>query len=453
MNPLTLIVGPFLLGALIIGIEVTRKRRNKVDFLLLMNAAFFLFYALGPILLHTAWELGGAETWRLRRDLGKQNYMAASLLPLLSYIIMLAGFKFASKVRFNTYIQQRKISNQKLKLWAIILLSAGVIFYGVYVVKGVGSFSFVISNIMSLRGGELTERANQSLFFFSKLAGVGVGSSLLLFPIAISSTRRRNAGMAFWMLLAASILFSIIYFGLRGSRANLLIIIAIFYFSLIIARDRWPLKEKVSIVLAFFMFLLVGKTLFGSIGDPKLLHYVGVRMANLAPAVSQVGGDLAFPYVSVATAWNSAFADVQPRFFVLDWAAGLLALTPSLLLDFSTPEPLSTVHSKLVVIKDSKAGTIPVDIISYALYNGHIPGLVVLMFIFGFIAKRLELYLTRKIDDGVFVVLYIAWGCAFARAIIYPEPAPFFKTYLFLLIVTVIIIFNHASLRRIRGRF
>lgn len=445
LDPLALPIY-IVLGSIIISVEIFRRRHRIVDYLLIANAFYFLAFVLGPILLYIV-DISPSMThgWETNIDPSRQDFLAASLLSLLGYLMFLLGYSVIGGHRlFPFKIQLRRPSKSLMYMEGMFFLLAGILGYYFYA-QICGGFRELPAYAMAVRRGIVAD----SSFTFLMYLGAFTAFSSFIFCAYLQRPRTLTS-ILIWILFLTSFAFSLYVFWIWGARLPLVVYLATLYIGWVIWRRKWRPLERPILLLVFAGMLFLGRPLRLYFDNPTGLQ-AAVEAMRTAPKViiEFFAKELAFPTVSLATAVRAFGTEVEPRWFV-DLVLGPLKLLPERLLNLDLPATLTQLHTNTSILA-FRGGSMPTDIISFSYYSFGLAGVVIGLLVFGWILHTIEHFFLRSIDLKLGALLYAAWGLALGELVMYAVPERILHIYFWLIVGTFLVLVT-AGIRVSTGK-
>lgn len=377
--------------------------RKKVDLVDWFALAFGLFngFSFSFILWAT---YSGKNDWVWAQWIFNHKdlygaYLASSLLFLLSVWVGSALVDYKKPKEHSDDAKHKQLVstiNAKMNLisWSILIIA--IICYFLYV-KGYGGVSNLLKFAPFIRSGhfELITCVNPWTFL-ERFGSFALFSSFVFFGIILSKTMHKIKLFTSWIGFIISILLSIFVLYARLGRLSLVSYLTVFPVGYMLYRYRISLRTVFSLVIVFVLVVIV------IIPEANVILHRGTDTSDV---IVFYANQILFPYVSFFAQMDSG----QYR-FMKDIILIPLDILPDRLykgvLRLDTSSDVNTIRiNGAVKGQDSVSGEVPADLLTFAVMQGGLFGLVVVGLLWGIFLLLLDGFL-QLVPAGVREMLY-----------------------------------------------
>jgi hypothetical protein len=421
-----------LLGVIIAGVELGRPRvRGGIDFLRAANGLYFLCFVVAPLYLQSA-DLGpiraGQWAWMLRTPFHDASYAEASVLALVGYLILLAGYWLVVRGRTTRPVDGPITSVRYLWYAGVGVAVAGTVSLVVYALSVGGWFVF-FAQALAFRGNDPPVVSRWA--FLTNLAPLVVGAMLMFF--ALRQYARGAAQAVATMLGVAMFAASAAILFHQAGRAAFGAFLATIPLVVAVQRDRFKLRYLVVGGLVLSLLVVFGAAFFQLARDPRVLLSLPSRDGGAANALRSVVWEFSFPIASLANAIRSVPDVVDLRGFY-DFPLAVAYLIPQRLTGLVHEPTVSMMNTGLF----EAVGTIPTDLLSFGYFSLALPGALLTAFGLGAILGLGERLFPAGADP-MRAGLRVSWAIVLGFRVMYADPQLFWRSGLYLLVTTVVL--------------
>lgn len=391
-------LAPAYLGLIIfiIFFEIYRKKSTLIDFLSLFNIGFLFTYPLSAFLLE--FDFGESRSKLLFNSDMYKTSVEAALAIFAGYFTVVLGFYSISSQRQASKISIQSCTDKALIIYAFFLLLFSCVSIQIYSSQ-FGGIDEALSNTMLIRSNVLE---SGSLVFFKHFVLFCNFSSYLLAALIFTSNSTKLKSI-FWIMFLASIIVSMLTFTLTAGRSNIIKYFVTFLLAYIIKQQKITFKifnRIIPLLLAFPFFIVYGRTFFAVTGQITQGFDAVVDSFNYSVYEEsdrfdfyEFMGNFIYPFHSLNAALTKEY---QWRLFV-DFIYGIIAFLPEKLLNI-TNLPQSISHDNTEYIVGTVDYGIPPGLLALGIYSMSWFGLVILCFVYGWIARYLQTILTNHLQ-------------------------------------------------------
>ena len=419
-------------GVLAVAHSLRAGRMTLLDWALLALGGM---YGLGWALVVAVTQAGGNPFWEGWINPAEALYPLHTMSALLLTVGI--GFGWYAPARLFRHRPMRQFSGRDpaarpwvLAFWLILLLS---VLTQWFYTRAYGGFLELLDYSRLIRAGIF--EVDNPLSFLKPFGGLAMISAYGFFGLWLS----RRHGLATFLGLALSFLFSLYILYSSLGRMGFLVFLATFPLGAALAYRRNPLK-----------LLLAGSAVFSAI--IVLAYGVSVWLDTRAAdtLLEFMARELAFPFASFFAQWSAG--EHLFRGF-RDFIAAPLFLLPSSWW-INWVETVGQINTTVIMGapkgESGVTGAIPVDLLTLGLMQVHIAGIPVVGFMFGVLLRVLQFLVDRIPMSGVRGVFeaYISLKIA-ALGVFYAQPNLIVSGN-FALMMGVAIIVSMVVIARIR---
>jgi len=370
----------FLLGVIIIYVEITRKRYFVIDHLSFFNAFFFLVYVFAPIAL----KIMGSYIVPYDLAYGKYFIDKNPLMPfyiLIAYLLFLAGY-FWSRPRsiVSRFDIELKLGDFGL-LMLILFGYAFLILIMVVYLQANGGLSRTIANAENFRSGTLVANKPYLVKLFA-LNQIFLYYSYYRVFLA-KSAKYKN-------IFIALLLISVGIFFVRSALMNSRGFIIFTGLGLYVITAMYSRKYYLNFLLigGFFgiLFIKYGDPLFHALPDlandgfDKFVSTFEHRIQRENLSHTTIVSNFLHPSISLTTALSLAGKSVDFRYFT-DFYGAVIAIMPNSLIGIEEPYMVQSLVTKLLYGIDRPI-VLPGILATFTFSLGTM-GLFIWMFLYG----------------------------------------------------------------------
>lgn len=419
--------GGFILGIyaiiisllIIIGVpvfELIRKKERIIDYLSLINVIFFLAYGIVPIYIYLF--PNEVIQWRtlLHNNTMDTKFFIGILIALLFYIITAISYYVSGRVSFvyktrgySEEIFGKVSTSSNLFKPAILLFIIGGASLLVYM-NVVGGFSeyLRVGRILRNDGSYI----QHSLMFLKNITPLICVSSFMFYSF-IKSSRESTKFINMIFFLVSFIASLLVIFHSSG-RMTVFIYLVTFPLANMLFQNRIKIRRLLLGSILFLILVIYGNSLLDVEAETIEMNRADAGIVN--NIVREVG----FPFVNIATMYDLFPSIFSFRGGFTDVTDALIGLVPSRIISLDTfnSESVSVFNTKFY---SAPGGVMPVDIISFGYMSFGLAGVVIVAFLFGFLAKWTEnLFSYHK--SFVACMFYISLMIVFSFRLMYGDP-------------------------------
>ena len=424
-----------ILGALIVLMDVLQNRGKGITFLRAFNAVFFLIFVLTPIYVQTVGlpTLMNVTGLFYSRPLSDQYYVYAALYCALGYISVNGGYHmFAMRgagQRTRDAIVQGMPVKRSLAFAAIGLTIVGLASLVLFV-QELGGMDRFWATILFKRTGNLMDLTpNAFLISLAPLTLAGATLFQVLWLYEKSGDKRAIYATAFG---ATALLASVVQVYSAG-RLQFLMTISVFPIIYLMSRGKSLLLPTLIAIPIATVFIASGRDFFLAF-NPEIRPSGDVFSYSTFEVVDRTAAEFSFPIMTLANTIEYVPEKAEYRYFE-DVPLAILYLVPTSYRPFSLPDTLAQINTDLT---PGATGGVPVDLVSYGIYNGGLLGLFITCSLFGILLKYSDRRLAAA-NDPLVMALRVSWlmGLAFYTA--YANPVNFVRDFFYLFVLTVVL--------------
>lgn len=406
-----------LLGIAVV-VEIRRSPvRGVIDPLRAASAVYVTCFALVPAIL-TLFDWRGFESsvwnWIFARPFRDPAYAEASVLALIGYLAMVAGYGWILSGNRGA-AAAAPVSDQRL--W-VVGTGLGVVGLGALAVysMSIGGVRPLLLDAAAFRGP--TPPVESPLAFLKNVAPLVLGGGVAFYALRERVTGWRaglaTAGFSLCLLLGVLVLFH------QAGRAILAGLLVAYPLISVMRRGRVTASLAVVTLAAGGVLFAAGKALFQVLRDPVVL---ATRVGHLIDQPLASGGEMllefSFPVVVLANA-VATVPQVEPFRWFVDLPLAGAYLAPKRLFGLDLPPTVSMVNSQ----QFSSFGAVPVDLLSLGYYSAGALGAVAVALAFGTLLGVVERRLPPTADP-VRAALRAFWLILLAQRVMYGDPQLF----------------------------
>ncbi|HAE61000.1 MAG TPA: hypothetical protein DCG38_01475 [Eubacteriaceae bacterium] len=322
-------VSSIIIFSLILGIiiYIELKRKTKIDFLLIYNISYAMFFSIIPIatiLFPDTLNYGVPANWSYHFETYHKNLLASAIFALSFYIVFVLTTRSLEKKTFalkRIKNNIKYIENDKIFILGIVFLLVGIGSFFIYSTTMGGPVNAI--RYAQLKRSGVYETTGAVTFFKHFIRSVYF--ALFVFLTVNSSNNKFKSIKK--ILLVISIVFSIIALLVYSGRANIIILLTAILLHKGIVNGNVNKKQFVSfgvifvaftIILVFyrpFMLFLSGREVTFAFTDFFASAVTGIIKAFSVPIISLM---VAIEYISIneisfGTGFLQIFIDVIPK--------------------------------------------------------------------------------------------------------------------------------------------
>ncbi len=424
LNSVIIVCTALLLGLIIFFAELARGRvAGLIDFLRATSVVYFISFVFVPVYLQLA-NLdifrGTFWDWMFKTNFNDSAFVYASLLSLIGYLCILAGYTVARAFVKNA---QKAVLPELLSLTGTgYLLTAGTLLLGISLVSlvvyvqsigGVGNF-FALAMVLRLDNPLFVSK----LAFLKNVIPLALGSSFIFFALCSTPASGRVTRRLAAVLFVAAFLTSLATLFHQAGRLNLFTYLLTFPAARMVYRNRINKRYVVLGGLVFVFLVLFGKELFNYLVHPEAFFLQLRHVLNDASyTLNSLFVEYIFPTLDVANVIQEVPAHAPFRWFS-DLPLALLYLLPQRVIGFEPPPDVSQINTFLF---NPSSGGIPVDIVSFGYFSAGVVGILLTTFFFGVLLVLFERLL--PMDERFLIVMFrVAWMLFVSYRVMYAQP-------------------------------
>ncbi|PZD95518.1 hypothetical protein DNH61_13380 [Paenibacillus sambharensis] len=432
-----------LLGGLIILVELKRKKqRGPVDFLTLVNAIYFMSFAVSPIFLMTYdVETMSKWTWLTKEPRDSAVYFYAALIALFAYVGVLLGYGWAQKlpiknrdhIPFGRPALSFAISDKQLLICGLIIGAIGTASFGIYTMT-IGGPSKLFELAIVLRGGG--NIFESKWMFLKNVSPFMLVASYFFYALMKQSSRpdiKRLAAVLFAVMFALSmaLLFH------KAGRMGLLSYLITFPIANMLFTGKIKLRTVVFGGLFFVFITLFGKQVFNYFMYPDgLTQRMGTVSEDTGGVFAMILAEFGFPFATLVNVMTS-YPAAEPFRWFQDVAVGWMYILPDRLVGdiIELPATVSQVNTE----QFGASGTVPVDLLSFGYLSMGLAGVAIAALVFGIMLAFMD-RLFKDTSRMACIIFRVAWMNFFAFRVMYSDPEMFFAASFSLAAGTVMLL-------------
>lgn len=316
-----------ILLLLIVFVMITRKKR--IDFLLIFNFSYIIFFVLIPIIIIISPNLlhyGTPANWAYHFDAYRNNLVSAAIYAFLFYLFFIIIYSLISKKRFITKGTEKKVSmvNQDiLFVFGIVFLIVGIASFFIYSTTMGGPVSAIVN--AQLKRSGVFETVGVLTFFKHFMRSIYFS----LFVFYTTNPNKKIYKSIRGILLLISIIFSIIVLLAYSGRANIVILLAtvLFYENVLnnkIFTNKGQLFKCFTFISVFgiisafyrpFMLILSGREIIFYNAGALMSIWTSIVKAFSVPMISMMLAieKFSFNEISMGLGIFQIFIDIIPK--------------------------------------------------------------------------------------------------------------------------------------------
>ena len=351
-----------------------------------INIMYCIVFGVIPILLLSMDFSNYASTTYIRETLYSYGatFGYASLLAIIGYLSILSGY-FIGRYRRKMYIIDG-LNIRRLYIFANITFIIGLLSL-LLTVRQLGGLLGAIKYADMLRsyGKELVSLESSYLRILIPL----IVASCSVFYLIKEYTNSRYSTLMFYI----TFLLSLYYFIFNAGRLPLFIFIASFImYRAIKNKNRINIIKLIIIILIGILILNYADKFFAYISYGVIRN----DSSNLLEKVKQLIVEFAFPYCNLSKVHGFTYNGEKFRWFI-DLFTWIINIVPvAILSKFGLWKVANSHNINTENFNSLLEGGIPTDIVSLGYYQFSIIGVIVLCIIFGYIAKRLDYFISNN---------------------------------------------------------
>lgn len=419
---------------LIIGFELSRKKRVLIDFLTLFNL-FFVFRYIAPAVVFL-WDKTQYQKWRFFSVVPEAPESVTVLAVILfAYMVLVFSFSLGRKAPIAVRGEINAVYGEGTFLFLFLMyLVFCIVFFFLYT-HGLGGTKTAILNAAEVRAGRLHGGIYQySRYFMQSLPVLSVG----FLSIYLQSDFRQIRQKAKW-LFCVSFCFSLLYALSTGGRGN---IGTVFLLPLILTLNNGRgITFKKCVYGGFFVLFILLLVVYGKSVIWRLNYLAEGNFSTFANEVILHAQRYSSSYGETATNFfrnvdhtlSSIYTTLaDPEFFQIprlffDWPRAFFSLIPGV----NQPEALlSSTPSGLMrdyfLHKLPEIGYVPPGWIAMQLMNGGFFWLTLGTFLSGYIGGALDCLLARNLIKSPAISFFYIFFMLLWNNSIAPDPFMFF---------------------------
>src|SRR4029078_4781783 len=350
----------------------------QVDFLTGVSLLYFICYCVVPIYIQSLQDTDlGFWNWIFRLPFSASEYVSASLLSIIGYLAIIAGYHAADDkaarhlgTQFKTWIIPETLKVVIASTFGVLGLVSLFIYAG-----EVGGFAIMVQAVGFFRN---QTEAYSDLGFFIKIAPFTSLSSYLFWDL-LASTTRTLGKEAFSFCFVVTFVSSLLILYSMGVRVQFVFYLLTFVLYASVRRGRLPLPHVFTATVVFMLVILFGKEIINYnvylsddiIGtaweDISTDPFVGVRKLLI---------EFAFPYVSLSYLVQMVPDNISYRWFI-DIPLGVAYLLPKPLLGLDLPATITMIYDEQLNVP------IPIDLLSFGYTSLGVIGTILVCLVFG----------------------------------------------------------------------
>ncbi len=403
-----------LLGAIILYVELFRKRYFAIDHLTFFNFFYFLVYAFAPVMLN----IMGLHIVPSDLIYGKFYVDKSPLMPyavLLGYLFFLAGYFWSKPRKFISRFEIEFRMSEIYLLWLIILGYIFLITIMAVYLQSNGGLSRTIANAENFRTGTLV--ANKP--YLVKLFSI---NQILLFYSYYRLFLKKNDSYKHYFFIF--LLVSIGVFFVRASLINSRGFILFTGLGLYVITAMYHRKYYLNFLLigGFFgiLFIKYGDPLFHALPDlasdgyDKFISTFEHRIEreNLHKDATVVSNFL-HPIISLGAALDLAGKSVEYR-YLTDVYGAIIGMLPNSLFGIEEPYMVQSLITKILFGVDRPI-VLPGILATFTFSMG-VMGIFIWMFVYGVyggVLASLFQNLYRKYQGSIVLIYLYSMGYAY----------------------------------------
>lgn len=370
----------FLLGGLIIYVEIVRKRYFVIDHLSFFNAFFFLVYVFAPIAL----KIMGTHIVPYDLVYGKYFIDKNPLMPfyiLFAYLLFLAGYFWG---RPRSVISKLDVELKLGDFGLLMIILAGYAFLIMIMVVYLhanGGLSRTIANAENFRSGTLIAHKPYLVKLFS-LNQIFLYYSY--YRVFLSDNKKfKNI---FIVLLTVSIGIFFVRAALMNSRGFIIFTALGIYVITAMYHKKYYFKFLLFAGIGGILFIKYGDPLFRALPDlassgfDKFMSTFEHRLQRENLSHGTVVSNFLHPIISLTTALSLVGDRVDYRYFT-DFYGAVIAIMPNSLIGIEEPYMVQSLITKLLFGVDRPI-VLPGILATFTFSLGTY-GLFIWMFLYG----------------------------------------------------------------------
>lgn len=373
----------FLLGLIIVGFELSRKRYFIIDHITLFNFFFLLVYSFTPIVL----LLQGSHLINDDMPYGYEYFghnIFTSITVLSAYLFFLAGYNIVlnQSQRYTVVFKTKFEIDYVVKVLPCLYLIL-FFFFTVYVGE-FGGVMEAIEQAEAYRSGALAFHKFGFLERFFPLNTILL--YYLYFKVILQKEQKHR--VAFITLLLVSIIFSLLIMAVYSSRGFIIFELAGLYIITAMYHKNYFLKYLIPSLIMAFIVIKFGRPLFNSISDFVLYGFdafwsaFSARLDLIAQDGHSIISNFTHPIVSLEVSLARSGVDVELRYFK-DIFYAFFSLLPNELLGIKDPQKLMELNTLL--LQGQELEQILPGILGFFSYSLSTVGVFIGAFVYGMI--------------------------------------------------------------------
>ena len=371
----------FLLGLVIIGFELGRKRYFIIDHITLFNFFFFLVYSFTPIML----LLEGTHLINDDMPYGHEYFgynPFTSIIVFSAYLFFLAGYNavMIQKQKYILTFQTGFNTDFTVKILPFIYT---ILFALLYVYTNeFGGLKETIEQAEAYRSSMIKPKQFGFVQHFFPL------NTILLyyayFKVVLQKNQNHRAVMILFLLM--SILISLLIMAIYNSRGYIIFEVAGLYIITSMYHKNYFFKYLIPSLIVAFLVIKFGRPFFNSISD--LIKYgfdtFWDKFTGNLEILEQEGGSIipnfTHPIVSLEASLARSGIDIELRYFK-DIFYAFYSLLPNELLGIKDPQRLMELNT--IVLQGRELTQILPGILGFFSYSLHVVGVFIGSFVYG----------------------------------------------------------------------
>jgi len=406
----------FLLGAVIVYYELTRKRYFKIDLITFFNIFFFLVYSFAPAAL----ILEGTHLILDDMPYGHEyfgNYFFTPYLVFFSYLFFIAGFQtlsFANKESISKYNFEFKFWWNENTIFMLLPFAYLLLLFFLFIyINEIGGLSKAIETAEAYRAGVLEYNKFGFVMQFFPL------NTILLYYVFYKYFLQRDKNKVYLFYFFVSLVIVILVTILHNSRGYLIFQVIGLYVIAANYYKNYFFKYLIPSLIVAFIIIKYGKPFFNAVQFYFTDGYDAFVSAftGWLEAKEQEGNSLVpyftHPIVSLEASLQRSTTDVELRYF-RDIVDAFVLLLPNELLNIKEPEMLLMQQNTLLLQGRDTEIVLP-GILGYFSYAGHVIGLFLGSYLYGLIGAMfmqlfIPIYKNYKASIVYIYLFFLSYG-------------------------------------------